>query len=177
MRAARLGPADDAAIYEYGFLSARAAGALQAYSDSGALPLPSENAALLREADTLVKDVFKAQRLAGLVKEGVGDDIEVEGAKDRKGASESTLNAFSCALQVIGANQERFAVTTAGELVDFLVRLHKTILALIEGQSEAAAPAGKHLEDARTFFRDLSKLMLARVSVVTEEDVPAPQQS
>ena len=142
-------PHEDTNVFHYGFLSSRTSAALDDYLDTKNVSTPSR--AVLEEANQLLEEILSAQKNFG--KE-----------KDAAISSETTLNGFGCALEVIIANRSDFKVESLYDFATMFETLNNTIEQLLSGNSVKR----NDVETTRMFFMRFSQLMLAQISSPTE---------
>lgn len=137
-------------VFHYGFLSSRTSAALDNYLDTK--QVSTEASVVLKEANVLLENILSAQKNFGR-------------EKDAASSSETTLNGFGCALEVIVANQSEFNITSLRDFANMFETLYKTIDQLLNG-----IQANKHdVKVTRMFFIRFSQLMLAQISNPVEE--------
>lgn len=144
---------EEPAIFRYGLLSSRTSEALSEYLDTGRVSDRSQE--VLQGAYGLLKDIVWAQQVFGEKKKSVAP-------------SELALDAFSCALEVIVAHKEDFGVTDMPGLIQLFETLHQSLVKLTV-PSKAQELSREDVQRTKMFFRCLSKLMLAQLSVPYEE--------
>lgn len=143
-------PREETNVFHYGFLSSRTSAALDDYLDTKKVSV--EASAVLTEANTLLENILSAQKNFGR-------------EKDAATSSETTLNGFGCALEVIIANPSEFKVNSLRDFANMFETLYKTIGQLLDGEQANR----RDVEATRMFFMRFSQLMLAQVSNPSEE--------
>ena len=138
-------PHEETNVFHYGFLSSRTSAALDDYLDTKQVSTPSR--AVLKEANHLLEEILSAQKNFG--KE-----------KDAAISSETTLNGFGCALEVIIANRSDFKVESLYDFATMFETLNSTIEQLLNGNQVRR----NDVETTRMFFMRFSQLMLAQIS-------------
>lgn len=137
-------------VFHYGFLSSRTSAALDNYLDTK--QVSTEAFAVLKEANLLLENILSAQKNFGR-------------EKDAAISSETTLNGFGCALEVIVANRSEFNITSLRDFANMFETLYKTIDQLLNEKQANK----RDVEVTRMFFMRFSQLMLAQISNPVEE--------
>lgn len=143
---------EEPSVFRYGFLSSRTSEAIKEYLDSGKLSESSRD--VLKDADSLLSDILLAQGLFG-EKNQFG------------GQTERTLEAFSCALEVIVKHRDDFGINDIKGLAELFETLHQTLGGLAVATTDAQI-SPQDIDKTRMFFKRFSKLMLAQLSVPQE---------
>jgi hypothetical protein len=140
----------DARVFHYGFLSSRASEALTEYLDTGTTS--DDSLPALEQADAFLQNILLAQAPFG--------------QKEAAAPTESALDAFGCALEVIVAHRAEFEVDGWPQLSHLFDTLHRTLHQMVRREM----PRREDVERTRAFFRRFASLMLAQVSV--PEEIP-----
>ena len=138
-------PREETNVFHYGFLSSRTSAALDDYLDTKLVSSPSR--AILEEANHLLEEILSAQKYFGKEKDAVI-------------SSDTTLNGFGCALEVIIANRSDFKVDSLYDFAAMFETLNNTIEQLLKGNQVKKTD----VETTRMFFMRFSQLMLAQIS-------------
>ncbi|HUI08667.1 MAG TPA: hypothetical protein VL486_16825 [Verrucomicrobiae bacterium] len=142
---------DEAEVFYYGFLSSRTSGALVSYLDTNRVSDDSKE--VLTSASRLLTDILTAQQLFGQGKESVAP-------------SETALDAYGCALEVIARHATEFDVREIEDLSKLFQTIGDTLDQLLSG----GAPPQTDVRTTRAFFKGLAELMLAQLSAPEEEE-------
>jgi len=140
---------EDPRVYQYGILSSRISGTLDAYAETGSVSDDSKG--VLEEAIEFLEDIVSARDLFDNSKEGVTAPLEA-------------IEAFDRALDVVMENRDVFEIQTFEELSQLFSSLNETLssIALPENSS---TPTTKDVEKASEFFNQFADLMLAQISI------------